>query len=190
MKNTTKNKVILASGSPRRKELLATLGIDFDIIVADIDESIDKSQIIENEIQRLAHNKAQAIFKLHQDKIVIGSDTVVVINNEILGKPKDKESAREMLNRLSGNKHQVITALSIISPNGSDDIVSVSDVYFDKLSEKEIEEYLDTNEPYDKAGAYAIQGGAAKFINRIDGDYYAIIGLPVNKVYQLLKKHL
>lgn len=184
------SKIILASGSPRRKELLSLLNVDFDIIPADVDESIDDNKNLRDEIERLSYLKAYEVFKDHKDKIVIGSDTIVVINDEVLGKPKTKEKAYEMLMKLSGNCHQVITAVSIITPDKSETFSTVSNVYFRELSKEEIEDYASQDEPLDKAGAYAIQGYARKFISRIEGDYYSIIGLPICELSTRIKKYL
>lgn len=184
------NKVILASGSPRRKELLSLLGIEFDIIPADIDEEINPNNKLTDEIEKLSYLKAYEVFKDNKDSIVIGSDTVVSINNEVLGKPNTKDNAKKMLQKLSGNCHQVITAVSILSPTKSETFSTVSNVYFRELTEDEIEEYANSDEPLDKAGAYAIQGYARKFISRIDGDYYSIIGLPICELSQRIKKYL
>ena len=182
--------LILASASPRRKELLSSLNIPFSIIAADISEEIDQNSDLEKEIEKLSYLKAEAIFKDHPDDIVIGSDTIVTIDNKVLGKPKDEKEAMDMLKTLSGKKHSVITAVSILSAKQKETFHINSDVYFDDLSEEEIQDYIASKEPMDKAGAYAIQGKAGKFIKKIDGDYYAIIGLPINELYRRLKKYL
>lgn len=183
-------RVILASGSPRRKELMGLLNIPFEIISADIDETIDTEKPVAEEIERLSFEKALAVFKDNRDAVVIGSDTVVAIKNEILGKPGNDENAREMLKKLSGNVHEVITAVTILSLEKSETFSSVAKVYFNELSDEEIEEYISTGEPLDKAGAYAIQGNAGKFINRIDGDYFTIVGFPIAQVYSRIKAYL
>lgn len=182
-------RIILASGSPRRKELLSTLIKDFEIIVSDFEETIDSNKPLEEEIKRLAYGKAKSVFTNNQDALVIGSDTIVTIDNKVLGKPKTFEHAIEMLKELSGKKHKVITGVCIYTKDKVDTFAVVSDVYFDELTDKEIEDYVLTKEPLDKAGAYAIQGLGSKFINRIDGDYYAIMGLPVNELYKHLKQY-
>lgn len=183
-------RLILASGSPRRRELLESLGIPFEIIVSNADESIDRNADIVSEIERLSYAKALEVFRNNKDAIVIGSDTTVVIGNEVMGKPADKNDAKRMLKLLSGNTHKVITAVSIISAKRSDTFSSVSDVRFIDLSDEEIEEYIATGEPLDKAGSYAIQGIGSKFIECINGDYYAIIGLPISKLYRKLKEYI
>ena len=180
-------KLILASGSPRRKEILNYLNIPFEVIISSFEEKIDEKKPLEEEIKRLSEGKASTVFKDNKDAIVIGADTIVTINNKVLGKPKDKEDAYQMLKLLSGNKHIVITGVTIISEEKIDTFASVSDVYFNKLTDKEINDYIATNEPMDKAGAYAIQGIGSKFINKIDGDYYSIMGLPINEIYKRLK---
>lgn len=181
-------KLILASQSPRRKELLEKCGYSFDVIVADIDESIDSSLTLENAIQQLAYKKAKKIFDDYPDAIVIGSDTIVSINKKILGKPKDEQEAFNMLKLLSGKTHEVITGLTILTKEKTYNHVSVNKVTFYDLSDEEIYKYISTKEPMDKAGSYAIQGIASRYIKSIDGDYYAIVGLPVSVVYHILKE--
>ena len=179
--------LILASQSPRRRELLEKCGIPFTVEAADINETIDHSQPVTEEIKRLAEAKARAVLQHHPDCVVIGSDTVVVIGGKVLGKPKDPAEASDMLRALSGNVHQVITGLCIISADRKYTDLSVNDVYFEEISKEEIKAYTETDEPYDKAGAYAIQGWAGKYIRHIDGDFYAIVGFPLSTVYKELK---
>ena len=181
-------KIILASQSPRRKELLAICGYDFDCIPSDVDESIDLTKPIEEEIMRLAYKKAEAIFIDNKEAVVIGSDTVVAINGKVLGKPHTREEAKEMIKLLSNNTHQVITGLCILSEEDCYKDYTVSNVTFSDLSEEEIDVYVNSGEGDDKAGAYAIQGIGAKFISGIEGDYYSIMGFPLNKVYTYLHK--
>ncbi len=180
-------KLILASQSPRRRELLEKCGIPFICEPADIDETITEGNDLSDEIRRLSRRKAEAVLALHPDAVIIGSDTIVAVDGKILGKPKDRNEAREMLQMLSGNTHQVITGLCVISSSRCFQDVSVSHVTFAPLSADEIDAYVSSGECDDKAGAYAIQGGAGKFITNIDGDYYAIMGLPLNSVYEELK---
>ena len=184
------NQLILASGSPRRKELLSTLNIPFDIITADIDETIVEGKPLVDEIERLSFAKALAVFKEHKDQIVIGSDTIVSLDGKHLGKPHSKEEAFDMLKGLQGNMHEVITAVTILSKKSSETFSVVSKVQFYPMSDEEIKTYIDTNEPLDKAGAYAIQGLGAKYVKGIIGDYYAIMGLPVAELYHRLVKYL
>ncbi len=183
--------IILASKSPRRIELMNSLGFEFKIEVSKIDES---SFHFDNPFklnQTLALEKAKAIVKKYSSDIVIGSDTIVTLNNEILGKPKDKNDAMMMLKKLSGKTHEVVTSIAIIKNKEIIQDTSISKVTFYEMSKKEIEDYLNTNEPYDKAGGYAIQGSfGKKFIKNIEGDYYAIMGLPIAKVYHYLKNLL
>ena len=187
MKDMATNRIVLASKSPRRKELLSLLNIPFEIIVSDIDEKIDLNNDIYSEIEKLSFQKAKAVFKKNNDAIVIGADTIVYINKQVLGKPKDKEDARRMLKMLSNNIHEVITGVTIISNKSIDTFSQSAKVYFYPLLDEEIEEYIDSIEPLDKAGAYAIQGLGAKFVKKIDGDYSTVVGLPIGEVYRRLK---
>lgn len=182
-------RIILASKSPRRKQLMDTLNIPYEIIVADIDEKIDTNNTLTSEIEKLSFLKALKVFNENKDALVIGADTIVVINNEVLGKPKTKEDAINMLHKLQGNKHYVITGVSIITDSKSESFHTVSEVYFNPMSDLEIEEYVETKEPMDKAGSYAIQGIGSKFINKINGDYYSIMGLPISEIYNRLKEY-
>ncbi|NLC96291.1 MAG: septum formation inhibitor Maf [Erysipelotrichaceae bacterium] len=181
-----KKQLILASKSPRRKELLSLCNIPFKTIASNTNEYIDESKPLKEEIVRLAYEKAYSVYVENKDCIVLGSDTIVVINNKVLGKPKDEEDAVKMLRLLSNNVHEVITATVFIS---SEEIIkncNVSKVSFNKLSEKDINEYVKSKEPLDKAGSYGIQGIGGCFINNIDGDYYSIMGLTLNFVYSTL----
>ncbi len=179
--------LILASQSPRRKELLEKCGYPFEVIVANIDETIDTNKTLEEAIKELAYKKAKKVFDEHNDSIVIGSDTIVTIDNKVLGKPKDEEDAFKMLKMLSGKTHQVITGLAVLTQDKSYLEVSVNDVTFYELSDEEIKKYISSKEPMDKAGSYAIQGIASRYIKNINGDYYAIVGLPVSTLYHILK---
>ncbi len=179
--------LILASKSPRRKELLEKCGVPFEIDAAEIDETLNSDCSLTDAIMDLSVRKASAVLKRHPEAAVLGSDTIVVIDNRVLGKPHDREEARRMLEELSGRTHQVITGLAFVSSKKTFTDVSVSHVSFAPLSEAEISEYLSTGEADDKAGAYGIQGLAGRFITNIDGDFYAIMGLPLSMVYQELK---
>lgn len=180
-------KIVLASKSPRRKELLEKCGISFIADPADIDETIDESLPFEEAIKQLSFRKAEAVLKRNEDAIVIGSDTIVTIDGEILGKPKDHADAKKMLSLLQGRTHSVITGICILSKNRCYQDVSVSEVTFAEMEEKEIETYIATGECDDKAGAYGIQGCGGRYVTEIKGDYYAIMGLPLNKVYEEMK---
>lgn len=166
------------------------LHIPFEVIVSDIDEQIDYTNDLVKEIEKLSFQKAQAVFKDHSDALVIGSDTIVKIGNDVLGKPKNIEDAKAMLKELSDNTHQVVTGVTILYKDKAETFSSVADVTFYPLSDEEIDAYIATNEPMDKAGSYAIQGDAAKFIRSIHGDYYTIVGLPIAELYHRLKKYL
>ncbi len=180
-------KLILASQSPRRRELLAKCGYEFAVEAADIDETIDPEKDLYDEIRRLAERKARAVLEAHPDAVVVGSDTVVAVDGEVLGKPQDEQDACRMLERLSGHVHEVITGLCIVNGNRCFTDVSVSRVFFEVMDEDEIMSYVKTGEPMDKAGAYAVQGIASRYIRRIEGDYYAVMGLPLSMVYETLK---
>lgn len=184
------NKLILASKSPRRKELLSLLKIPFEIVSADIDEKINENNDLRKEIEKLSYQKANAVFVNNRDAIVIGSDTIVRINNQVLGKPKSKQQAKQMLQTLSNNTHEVITAVSIIKDNNIETFSKIAKVTFYELTDKEIGDYIDTNEPMDKAGAYAIQGIGSKFVKSINGDFYTIMGLPIGELYHRIQKYL
>lgn len=180
-------KVILASRSPRRKELLEKCGIEFSCMPADIDETLNQTLPLHQAVEDLSYRKAAAILKDHMDAIVIGSDTIVTLDGVVLGKPKDRHDACRMLQKLSGKEHQVITGLCMISRDRCFRTSSIAKVTFAGLDQEEIEAYVNSGECDDKAGAYAIQGIGGKFITHIDGDYYAIMGLPLNTVYEELK---
>jgi septum formation protein len=185
-------KLILASGSPRRAEILTAVGWQFAKQVADVDESTRTGETPENYVQRLAREKALAVAALHEDGLILGADTTVVINNEIIGKPVDLDDAREMLRKLSGNWHEVLTGVSLVKVAGGEFAAQVAfertRVKFAELSDEEIAFLVENGSPLDKAGAYAVQAQAALFIEGIEGDYWNVVGLPVHLVYELLKK--
>lgn len=184
-----KNSIILASNSPRRKELLAQVGICFEAEAADIEEVIRTDLPIGEAIEQSAYAKAACVAKRHPEDVVIGADTIVYLDGEVLGKPHTAKSAKEMLWRLSGKQHQVITGVAILSSKKEECFHIVSDVTFFELSEEEIDAYIQTKEPLDKAGAYGIQGKGAIFVAKIVGDYYNIVGLPIAEVAHRLKAH-
>ena len=186
-------KLILASGSPRRAEILTSVGWSFTKDVADIDESEIKGEAPENYVRRLAHEKAEAVAAKYENAIVLGADTTVVIENQIIGKPKDLPDARRMLKMLSGNWHEVLTGVAIVRKESNSSPKSIvglqsTKVKFAELNEAEIEYLVEKGEPFDKAGAYAVQAQAALFIEKIEGDYWNVVGLPVNLVYELMKR--
>lgn len=181
--------IILASASPRRQELLRKAGIEFEVHPAEIAEISLVNEDAESFARRMAHEKAYAVQALFPDRTVLGADTVVTIRNEILGKPADEEDAARMLRLLSGQIHGVITAVCLLGNDFEDIRHESTAVVFDDLTEEEIRAYISTGEPMDKAGAYAIQGGAAKWISHSLGDYYNVIGLPVDLVWRMLREH-
>lgn len=188
-------RVILASGSPRRKELMDMLGIDYEVIVSNADETLEEGLSFEEQSKRLGYIKAKAVFdETSGDRIVIGSDTMVIKDGKLYGKPKDKQDAICMLNELKNDKHQVFTSLAILVQKGNEykEYVNcdITDVFVCDMTNEEIEKWLDSGEAYDKAGAYAIQSSFTKFIKKIDGNYDAVIGLPLNKVYNVLKNYI
>ncbi|MFC1678505.1 Maf family protein [Patescibacteria group bacterium] len=183
-------KIVLASKSPRRKELLDQIGLKFTIEESKCQEDMKAYANPYRLVKYLALEKAKDIAKHQKDAIVIGADTVVVYNNKILGKPKNKKEAKDMLSRLSGKEHKVISGFAIIDCKNKKIINNYGQavVKFNKLTQKEIDNYISTGESLDKAGAYGIQGMGAVLINNIRGDYYAVVGLPINKIHQVLRK--
>ena len=180
-------KVVLASKSPRRQELLKQIVENFEIDVATKPEKTPFWVKKCNVANYLAKNKAKEVFKKHKESLVIGADTIVLVNNEILGKPKDKQDVKRMITMLSGNTHQVITGVCIICKEYQKSFSSITDVTFRKMSEEEIEKYCELKTVYDKAGAYAIQNEAGEYITSINGDYNNVVGLPVEELKQYLK---
>ena len=179
--------LILASASPRRKELLSLYGIPFTVKAADIDETMDPQKPASQEVERVSRLKAQAIPRSDED-VVIAADTIVVCDNRILGKPKDPEEAISMLRLLSGRDHQVMTGCTVIKGNKTESFTEITDLHFRDLSDREILKYVESGEPMDKAGSYGIQGGAALFCERLSGDYYNVVGLPVCRLWKTLTK--
>ncbi len=180
-------KIILASASPRRKELLTTAGMDFEVCVKDVDESLPDGIDPIEAAKLTAGKKAAAVAAEHSNCIVIGADTIVVANKKILGKPKDKADAIAMLTMLSGKEHLVITGVCIISGGNAESFAQISKVKFYNLTAEEIEAYVTTGEPMDKAGSYGIQGKGCTLVERIEGDYFNIVGLPVAEVVRKIK---
>ena len=181
--------IILASQSPRRRELMGLLKLPFTVRVADIDESMDNSKAPFDEVARVSRLKAEAVPREQRD-IVIAADTIVVCENEVLGKPRDAQDAFRMLRLLSGRDHQVMTGLTVLQGSKCVTCTEVADIHFRPLSDKEIWDYIATGEPMDKAGAYGIQGGAALFAQRLVGDYYNVMGLPVCRLHCILTEFM
>lgn len=182
-------KLVLASASPRRAEILRTVGWPFEILAVDVDETRRRDEEAATYVERLARGKAQAAAEVTvAGSTIIGADTVVVIDEQILGKPLDDEDARRMLRQLSGRWHQVLTGVAFIDGASAEGRVAheTTEVKFAPMSEDEIDWYVASGEPMDKAGAYAIQGLGARFIEGIRGDYFNVVGLPVRLLYQLV----
>lgn len=181
------NNVILASASPRRKELLKLIFSDFQIIPSNTEEIIPDNIPINEAPQYLAMLKAKDIAATHCDSLIIGADTCVILNDKILGKPKDSSDAYNMLSLLSGNTHKVITGCAIIKGKKSLSFTVTTLVEFYPISKEEIEKYILSNEPFDKAGGYGIQGKGGLFVKKIDGDYFNVVGLPIAHLKNNLK---
>lgn len=181
-------KIILASASPRRREILQMAGIDFTVCVSDVDESSDANASPCELVCALARKKAEAVAALHPGKTVLGADTVVCIDGMALGKPKNRNDAHTMLMKLSGRKHEVFTGFCILRGEHCINDYERTAVCFRELGEDEINWYLDTGEPFDKAGAYAIQGKGGLLIRRIEGDYYNVVGLPICRIFMEFEK--
>ena len=180
--------IILASKSPRRKELLSMLGLNFTVQTADIDETMDPSQTPAHEVAAVSARKAAKIAQQHPDDIVVAADTIVVIDGKILGKPKDEEDAARMLRLLSGRTHTVYTGLSVSRGGARQTEVVATEVTFRNLTDAEIRAYIKTGEPMDKAGSYGIQGYGSMFVSRLNGDYFCVMGLPVCTLAGMLRE--
>ena len=219
-----KKHLVLASGSPRRKELLSQLGYEFSVLVTDVEECKHAQETAEEYVKRLSLDKALAALSLLKDNpsekqhvvpssdnvdlgsdivalgsgaisldyetVVLGSDTVVVSQGQVLEKPIDLADSKRMLTQLANERHQVMTAVSVVSEKKQKTEIIITDVWFKPLSEKEIEQYWQTGEPCDKAGSYGIQGLGGRFVTRIEGSYYAVVGLPLFETDQLLQEFL
>lgn len=186
--NISQNKVILASKSPRRKELLKYIVDTFDIQVSETEELINPLLSSEEVVMELALEKAEAIAKLNYGSIVLGFDTLVILDDKPIGKPADYEDAFMMLQSLSNKSHKVITGCAIIHGDYIDTFSDEAIVTFNMMSDDEIHEYLATKEPFDKAGAYGIQGFGARYIKSVKGDYYSVMGMPLQKLYNKLRR--
>ena len=179
--------LILASQSPRRKELMGLFHIPFVIRVSDADETMDPDLTAAEAVAQVSRRKAETVTR-DADDVVIAADTIVVCGGEILGKPKDTADASRMLHLLSGRDHQVMTGMTLLRGEKSLTHTEITDIHFRQLSDREIDAYIRTGEPMDKAGSYGIQGGAALFADRMHGDYYNVMGLPVCRLGQLLRE--
>jgi len=181
-----REKLVLASGSPRRAEILERAGWPHEIIVAGIDETVLPNEEPAAYVQRLARSKAEAVANRLPEGVVLGADTTVVVANEILGQPVDEADARRMLRLLNAKWHDVLTGVAVVRVGGETRVgYQTTRVRFAEMSEQEIDWYIATREPFGKAGAYGIQGKAALFIEEIEGDYFNIMGLPIRLVYKL-----
>ena len=179
--------LILASQSPRRRELLGLFRLPFTVRVADIDETMDPNCPPAEEVGRVSREKALAVERTPED-VVIAADTIVVLGDRVLGKPADEARAEEMLRALSGRDHQVMTGVTVLRGDRCLTATEITDIHFRPLSQGEIRRYIATGEPMDKAGAYGIQGGAALFAEKMHGDYYNVMGLPVCRLWQMLRE--
>lgn len=179
--------IILGSKSPRRKEILKKAGIEFTVVTKDVIEDINETNP-EEYAKKTALKKAVAITKEYENDIVICADTIVAIENRILGKPKDKNDARQMITSLSGKTHKVITGVFLGTKNNYTLFASKTFVRVKEMTKEDIEEYISLDEPYDKAGGYAVQGEFAKYIESLDGDYDNVVGLPIKEIEKRLKE--
>ena len=186
--------IILASSSKRRQDLLKMINLDYKVIVSDEEEVIDKCLTVLENCQNISYQKALNVLKkVKEDSIIISCDTVVCKDNELIGKPKDKLDATLMLKKLSGTSHIVYSCLTVLKVKNQEIIEEYKEVgeglvYVDSLSDEEIEDWINKGNPYNKAGGYAIQEEFGKYVTKVEGDFYSIVGLPLNKLYQILKK--
>ncbi|MEX0912851.1 MAG: Maf family protein [Gemmatimonadota bacterium] len=181
-------RLILASQSPRRAELLRRLGLRFDVRPASLDETYVDHEKPAEHAERLAREKASTVAARHPDAVVIGSDTIVIVDHDVLGKPRDDADAVAMLQRLAGSFHQVFTGVAVVTPRGTWSALERVSVRFRALTEADCREYVATGESRDKAGAYGIQGFGSALVESIDGDYFAVMGLPVVRTLALLRQ--
>ena len=183
-----KQPLILASASPRRRELLQQIGLAFTVVTADIDETPLAGEHHASYTLRLADAKARAVLAMHPDAVVIGADTTVAVGGDLLGKPLDADDAARMLRLLRGCGHQVTTGLAVLTRDQTLTATETTEVFFSDMTDDDIAAYVATGEPMDKAGAYAIQGRAAQWIPRIAGEYSNVVGLPLARLAELLKR--
>jgi len=183
-------RLILASGSPRRRELLGGIGIGFDVVVSDVEEKQEPGEAVDAYVRRLARDKGAAVAATHPDAWVLSADTVVFIDGHVLEKPTSRDDARAMLATIAGREHVVYTGVALQNAHAEflEDTVAASKVKMIELTPDEIAWYVDTGEPMDKAGSYAVQGIGAMFIESIDGNYSNVVGLPLSVVYDMLKR--
>jgi septum formation protein len=186
--NTVNKNIVLASASPRRQQLLRLLLGNFTVCASDVDEAPENGELPYPLVRRLAEAKARAAEPFHADAIIIGADTVVVYRQHVLGKPTSAEDAMRMLKLLSGKTHFVLTGLCVLQGGVCQVEVAQSFVSFNRMSADEIKAYLETGEPMDKAGAYAIQGYGSRFIEKVEGCFFNVVGLPVSRLYHMLMK--
>lgn len=183
----TEHKLVLASASPRRKELFSRLGVPFEIIASDVEETVAKADSVEGYVKEVALLKARDVADKELGKTIIGADTIVVFEGMLLHKPKNEMEAFSHLAKLSNQCHKVITAVAILQPDGQEEVfIEEAKVYFKKLSRELIEAYIRTGDPYDKAGGYGIQTDGVLFVDRIEGDYNSIVGLPLATLFEKL----
>jgi septum formation protein len=180
--------LVLASSSPRRRELLANAGIDFIVDPANVDETQQPDEAPLDFAVRLATEKAEAVGRKHTRDLVLGADTVVIVDGEVLGKPADQADATRMLRLVRGRTHEVSTGIALVSGRRVVTHIETTSVVVGKITDTEIQDYVESGEPMDKAGAYAIQGRASRWISRIEGDYFNVVGLPVAALWRLLKE--
>ena len=182
-------RLVLASASPRRAELLRAAGFECDVMPSEVDETMDPEETPDGYVRRVAQQKAEAVAQSVPGRLILSADTVVVIDNQVLGKPSDEKDARRMLRLLSGREHLVMTGVCLIQAHEGTTrtqiVVARTLVEFAPLSDLEIRWYIDSGEPWDKAGAYAVQGLASRFVTRIEGSYSNVVGLPVAEVYAM-----
>ena len=185
------DKLILASGSPRRAEILNAVGWPFEVVASGVDETQKPGESPATYVQRLAVEKAQAVASTRKTGLILAADTTVVVDDHLLGQPEDDSDARRMLKLLSGKWHEVLTGVALLRIGGELNVgIETTRVRFAELSQREIDWYVATGEPKGKAGAYGIQGKAALFIEAIEGDYFNIVGLPIRLVYEMIRNRL
>ena len=181
-------RIILASQSPRRRELMEMLQIPYEAVVSEVEEIVPEDISPDALVEALALQKAQAVFAQYPQGCVIGADTIVYIDGEIVGKPKDDADAASILRKLQGRSHEVYTGVAVLTPNGTQVRHDITHVTFAPMTEQEISWYVATGEPRDKAGAYGIQGPGGIFVDRVEGNYFTVIGLPLPLLYRMLIK--